>query len=237
MITSSETDLINTAIAKAQGEMNMASETGANPHFNSSFATLKDLIEAYRKAFAKYGISVNQSADFKSDRGWVITTRLGHGNQWIVGDYPLISDKPNIQGMGSGTSYAKRYALALMLNIATQDEDDDGHGAMPPKNQPARTKSAALPSKPIPSPVPPPQNQPAASQTPQPKDTGIKPALSDAQIKRLHTIAGASGWSSEDCKTLLFANWGYTSSKQLSRQQYDEMCAVIESSPKGNALK
>lgn len=39
--------------------------------------------------------------------------------------------KNNVQGIGSSTSYGKRYAAGSLLNLIFEDEDDDGAGAAP----------------------------------------------------------------------------------------------------------
>lgn len=46
------------------------------------------------------------------------------------------SESLNIQEIGSYTTYVRRYSLALAFGLAT--EDDDGKGAMPKKQQPAK---------------------------------------------------------------------------------------------------
>ena len=40
-----------------------------------------------------------------------------------------------MQAIGSSVSYGKRYALCMLLNIATGGEDDDGQKAVPPVNE------------------------------------------------------------------------------------------------------
>ena len=46
----------------------------------------------------------------------------------LTGDYPLLLDKQNAQGMGSAITYARRYALMCVLGLVA-DEDDDGNAA------------------------------------------------------------------------------------------------------------
>lgn len=61
---------------------------------------------------------------------------------------PLMMDKQTPQGQGSALTYARRYALCAMLNIAA-DEDDDGQSA-----EKLVTKPQPKPAPPQPKPMP-----------------------------------------------------------------------------------
>jgi len=87
--------------------------------------------------------------------------------QWIEDEgIPLITDKQNMQGLGSAITYAKRYGLQAMGFIVT-DEDDDGNSA----------------SKPIPSQATPPvkASAPYKLQAPVEPYSPPKPAQSPAK--------------------------------------------------------
>jgi len=76
-----------------------------------------------------------------------LTTRLLHtSGQWIddVAWSPLPKADP--QGVGSATTYLRRYSLAAMLCIT--QEDDDGVAAMPAKPAPAPAKPKVESTKP-----------------------------------------------------------------------------------------
>lgn len=62
------------------------------------------------------------------------------------------------------------------------------------------------------------------------------PELSPAQIKRLYAIATASGRAHEDVKTMIHNKWGLASSTQLTKAQYDEICAYMEANSAAPAL-
>jgi len=55
-----------------------------------------------------------------------------------------------------------------------------------------------------------------------------KSELTDKQLKRLYTLAKAAQVPAEEAKRLMESMYGITSSKQLNRQQYDEMCMMFE---------
>lgn len=51
--------------------------------------------------------------------------------------------------------------------------------------------------------------------------------ISDAQRKRFWAIAKGVGWSDEEIKHWLFVNYNIASTKDIRRNQYDEMCSAI----------
>lgn len=54
--------------------------------------------------------------------------------------------------------------------------------------------------------------------------------ISDAQVKRLYAIAFSKRWSHDGVKRLLMENYKVNSSKDLSPQQYDEVCEFLQKS-------
>ena len=58
----------------------------------------------------------------------MVTTLLHTSGQWIAGAFPLVAVKPDPQAMGSAITYMRRYSLAAMVGVLT--EDDDGEAAM-----------------------------------------------------------------------------------------------------------
>lgn len=51
--------------------------------------------------------------------------------------------------------------------------------------------------------------------------------ISEAQAKRLYAISKGSGWSEDQVKDLLRQH-GFTSSKEITRDKYDEICNALE---------
>ena len=46
---------------------------------------------------------------------------------------------------------------------------------------------------------------------------------SDAQIKRLYTIATSNGWNHERVKTMVYITWHKNSTKDLTMNEYEEL--------------
>lgn len=127
MRTSTATNEIAAALAKAQGAFHVAAKSSENTHFRTRYAGLAEFVSAAREALSANGLAVIQAPDQR--RGsFVLVTRLTHtSGQWFESHYPLPA-QGNPQQLGSAITYARRYALAAMLCLVA-DADDDGEAA------------------------------------------------------------------------------------------------------------
>ena len=126
MRTSDSIDLLAAALAAAQGKMKNATLNKVNPHFKSKYADLAQIRDTVTPPLAENGIAVTQGTDFIDGTLCVITRLVHKSGQWIESVFPISLDKP--QAMGSAYTYAKRYSLSAICNIAA-DEDDDANSA------------------------------------------------------------------------------------------------------------
>lgn len=128
-----QTDVINElagALAKAQAEMTHAGKSADNPFFKSKYADLSAVISAARPALSKNGLSVVQFTDMDEAGKVFLITQLSHSSgQWMRSWYPVTPVKNDPQGLGSATTYARRYAYGSIVGVAAADEDDDGNAA------------------------------------------------------------------------------------------------------------
>jgi len=122
------------ALAKAQSEIKGASKDSVNPFFKSSYADLESVWSAIREPLSKNELSVIQSTKVLDTKLVVVTVLAHSSGEWISGEYPILSTKNDAQGLGSGTSYARRYALASMVGVY-QTDDDANHAVAPAKPQ------------------------------------------------------------------------------------------------------
>jgi len=131
MKTSESINEISTALAKAQGKMQNALKDKANPFFKSTYADLASVLDACRQPLSDNGLCVYQVHDMLEDGTMLLVTRLAHSSgQWIEGRMPMYPTKKDSQGIGSASTYCRRYALAAMVGIGS--EDDDGNAACKP---------------------------------------------------------------------------------------------------------
>jgi len=111
------------AIAAFQATNPVARMDGTNPHFRSKYITLEGVVEVARKA-TEHGLSVVQLVN-----GDELVTMLCHvSGEYLTASTKIVADKANAHGYGSGITYARRYALAAILGIVA-DVDDDGNAA------------------------------------------------------------------------------------------------------------
>jgi hypothetical protein len=117
------------ALAKAQGSIKSAAKVKNNPFFKSKYADLPAIWDACRVALTENSIAVIQSPQRDVDSHvWLETTLAHKSGQWMRSTYPINPTKNDPQGVGSAITYARRYALAAMVGIVA-DEDDDGNAA------------------------------------------------------------------------------------------------------------
>jgi hypothetical protein len=131
MRMSEQIDQIASASAKAQLELKPAAKDAVNPAFRSRYSDEAAIREASR-VYAKHGIAIFQEPVL-AERGVAVTTLFTHtSGQWIeFGPLTVPLGKQDAHGVGSATTYAKRYALSAAAGIAS-DEDVDGNAASQP---------------------------------------------------------------------------------------------------------
>jgi hypothetical protein len=133
MTTSEAINEIAAACAKAQLELKPAAKDAENEGFKrngkaSKYSDLTAIIEAAH-VYAKHNVAIFQDVT-TSDAGVAVVTRLAHGSgQWLeFGPLTVPLGKRDAHGVGSATTYAKRYGLQAAALIPS--DDDDGNGAV-----------------------------------------------------------------------------------------------------------
>jgi hypothetical protein len=126
------------ALAKAQKALKPALKTSENPFFSkegrkATYADLAAHIEAAKDALADNDLAVLQPA---SAHGQLvcITTILVHGasGEFIEQDLVMKAQQGTPQGLGSTTTYARRYGFSAMVGTAPEDDDGNTGSSMVP---------------------------------------------------------------------------------------------------------
>ncbi len=135
MKTSENINELAGALAKAQAEIKNAALNKVNPFFKSPakpdgsrYADLAAVREAVVGPLSKNGIVIVQATEPANDMLTVITRLIHTSGQWIESAYPITNDTSKPQAMGSALTYARRYSISALCNIASED-DDDGNAA------------------------------------------------------------------------------------------------------------
>ena len=130
MKTSESIAEINKALVGFHNDIKQPLKDKANPFFKSKYVPLENIAEVIDEVAPKHGLAYLQEA-FTTDTGQTgVVTRLVQERGEFYETEPLVlnADKNNAQGQGSVITYARRYQLASLFGI-TSDEDDDGNKA------------------------------------------------------------------------------------------------------------
>jgi len=122
------------AFIQAQGKMEAITKASENPAFKSKYADLSAVLEAIVPALNKAGIAVLQSPAFDGEMVTVTTILIHESGASVTSDLKLRPSKLDPQGIGSATTYGRRYSLLALAGVAP--EDDDGNAASGPRQQP-----------------------------------------------------------------------------------------------------
>jgi len=118
------------AFCKAQGafsEVVKNAEVKTNS-YDFKYATLDVVIAAIRPYLAVNNLSFLQSLVETGNGAGVETLMIHSSGQWVKAFHPIKIVKPDNQAVGSALTYGRRYALAALMGIAV-DSDDDGNAA------------------------------------------------------------------------------------------------------------
>lgn len=126
-----ETSLNITALAmslsKAQGKIENAAKNTRNEHFKNRYSDLSEILNTIRPVFAEHGLSFVQVPSYDAGVAHVTTLLMHESGEWIKGTSSAPVSKQDAQGVGSATTYLRRYSLAAVSGIG--QEDDDGNAA------------------------------------------------------------------------------------------------------------
>lgn len=172
---STDVDELFKALSAVQAAHVPVKADKANPYFQSRYATLQAVYESVLPLLQANGLCLIQRHLPSQPGTATIESWLHHlPSQQFIKSILVIPYKGDAQGLGSATTYARRYALATLLGVVV-DPDDDGNkatdgaqntpeGVKPPGNS-ARGQAAPPPRQ------RPPQIQRQAPQGPTTRQT------------------------------------------------------------------
>jgi len=101
-------------------------KNATNPFLKNKYATLSHILENIYTPMVESGLIFNCMPEGDN----MLTAILTHveSGEYIMTTFNMHLDKQTSQGLGSGITYARRYALVSMLNLDV-DGDDDGNAA------------------------------------------------------------------------------------------------------------
>ncbi|MDW8345665.1 MAG: ERF family protein [Bacteroidia bacterium] len=118
-----------TALLAAQKKIKGLKKDEHNPYYNKPYLSLNGIREAILPVLNEYNLVVLQPT-YEQNGKLFVKTRIIHvdSGEELSSDMPIAShDFSDAQKIGSGISYARRYALLSLLFLSA--EDDDGNAA------------------------------------------------------------------------------------------------------------
>jgi hypothetical protein len=134
---SDEISQLATALATAQGQIEDAVKDTKNDFYKSKYADLSSVRAAVRQPFADNGLSVAQFPRTVTG-GIEVETVLLHKSGEFMSEVLFMPTKHEPHPIGSGISYARRYALMSIANLAADDDDGNAAQAAKPAPKPAQ---------------------------------------------------------------------------------------------------
>ena len=201
------------ALAKAQGTIRHAVRSAENPFFKSRYADLAAVWTACREPLSANGLAVVQTT-VAGDAVTVVTTLIHSSGEWVSGELSVLPAKRDPQVAGSAITYLRRYGLAAIAGVATEDDDAESatdHGA-----------------KASPRPV---TNPPGTSADP----SGGYKGITNEQAQRVFALGSeraaalriASKGAGEKIVREVYAALGITNTAGIPVERYDEVCAAV----------
>jgi len=216
MKTSESIAKIVEALSAAQGmfknpEKNRTAKipmkSGGSYSFN--YADLPGMLDISREVLAKNGLAHFATKEFIGDY-LLLTMRLAHkSGEWIESSVPIHtwSDEKHLAAQ---VTYYRRYLFQSLLGIAGE-EDIDGTPDVPGAQTGPRENS---------------QKQGNFGLKPNTQDQAKK--VTEPQLNRLFAIAKQHNVPNEQVKKIMTDLFKIESSKDLTREQYDKLIAIIE---------
>lgn len=125
------------AFLNAQMAFKTAIKDSLNPHFKSKFADFASIYDAVSEALHTNGLFVMQPTRFTDTGHPIVETIVRYKDGTVIetSQCPVVCKQQNDpQAMGSAITYARRYSLASILCVVTDDDDAEAATA-PTRNQ------------------------------------------------------------------------------------------------------
>jgi len=121
---------LHTKLLAFRKEMQGIKKDANNPFFKSKYADLPSILEEIKPVMVKVGISIAHSTKFEGESLVMSTVVVDvETGETIESLFPIFGSKP--QDVGSSMTYARRYNIQALLDLATEDDDGNSANAAP----------------------------------------------------------------------------------------------------------
>jgi hypothetical protein len=225
MVQSDSKKEIYAALAKFEGEVLNPKNTEKNDFFKNKYAPLDVILNTIRPVLSKNGLAVFQNVSGDGDSVSVTTIITHSSGEYIESDTLTLKNGQNkgvneAQAAGVSITYARRYQLAAMLGIASEDDTDGNMPAGNKTDNKQKTNNKEI-SKPVSEPVKEPESTPPQQQE------GLK-MMVKGQLKKINELSGEIGLTTDDMKGLLKQSVSKETFKTLTFDEADRYIKVLE---------
>lgn len=156
MVAGEAESAFNAAMARAQANIIPVATNAANDFTKSRYATLAIINAAITPIYAAEGLSISFDTADSPVAGCLriiahVSHSQGHTRQYHI-DLPPDDtgsagkvNKTKVQATGSTNSYARRYLVMMIFNVATRDDDDGVQGREQTEEHKPKKKAEGLP--------------------------------------------------------------------------------------------
>ena len=125
---STKCDVVLSKLMKAKQKIGTVKKDSKNPFHKSNYASLNAYIDASEEHLIENGLILVQAGNGSYTEPMIVAT-LFHpeSGQWLKSYLPILNPKLDCQGLGAAVTYMRRYSIATLLGLVS--EDDDGETA------------------------------------------------------------------------------------------------------------
>jgi ERF superfamily len=139
-------DIVVSKLMKAKQQIGTVKKDSKNPFHKSNYASLNAYIDASEDHLIENGLILVQAGNGSFSQPMIIATLIHpESSQWLKSYLPILNPKLDSQGLGASVTYMRRYSIATLLGLVS--EDDDGETASGRGKYDQQKKKAAAPEK------------------------------------------------------------------------------------------
>lgn len=122
-------DIVLSKLMKAKQAIGTVKKDSKNPFHKSNYASLNAYIDASEDHLLENGLILIQAGNGSFSEPIIVATLMHiESGQWIKSYLPILNPKLDSQGLGASVTYMRRYSIATLLGLVS--EDDDGETAV-----------------------------------------------------------------------------------------------------------
>jgi hypothetical protein len=118
-------ECLGLALSKAQAAIENVNKDKQG--YGYKYADLASCLQAIKKPLSDNGLSISQLVTSEADKQVLITLLIHESGQWLKSKINMESVEMKQcntwQQMGSGMTYARRYALSAIIGLTQEDDD------------------------------------------------------------------------------------------------------------------